>query len=54
MLQLWSMPPAALTPELLAPQLKQASFNINRQTYEQGPWSDRLQYTTYSAIVTAF
>jgi len=54
MLQLWSMPPAALTSELLAPQLKQASFNINRQTYEQGPWSDRLQYTTYSAIVTAF
>lgn len=48
------MPPAALTSELLAPQLKQASFNINRQTYEQGPWSDRLQSTTYSAVVSAF
>jgi hypothetical protein len=56
MLQLWSMPPAALTSELLAPQLqlKQASFNTNRQTYEQGPWSDRLQSTTYNAVVSTF
>ena len=54
MLQLWSMPPAALTSELLAPQVKQASLDTNRQTYDPGLWSDRLQSTTYNAAVSAF
>ena len=48
------MPPAALTSELLAPQVKQASLDTNRQTYDPGLWSDRLQSTTYNAAVSAF